>query len=356
MEYTAKTIAELISGEVIGNLNKKVTSITKIEEGVSGSLSFLANPAYANYLFTTKSSVILIGKDSVPEEKVTPTLIVVDDAYKAFAMLVDIYQKIKNEDLRGIEKMSFIDKTAILGTNIYIAAFAYISKNTSIGDNVKIYPNVFIGKNVQIGDGTILHAGVKIYHDCKIGKNCIIHAGTVIGSDGFGFAPQKDGTFYKIQQIGNVIIEDNVEVGSNTSIDRATLGSTKVKKGVKLDNLIQIAHNVEIGENTVIASQTGIAGSTKLGKNCLVGGQVGFVGHINIANKTNIGAQAGIVKAIKKEGKMFLGSPAFELSKFHRSYSVFKNLPSLNNEITDLKKQLSELQKKIDEINKHEKL
>ncbi len=350
MEYTAKSIAELLSGEVIGNLNEKITTISKIEEGTPGSLTFLANPAYSNYLFSTKASVILIGKDSIPEKKIKATLIVVEDAYKAFAMLVDIYQKISTEDHQGIEEMAFIDKTAILGTNIYIASFAYIGKKASIGDNVRIYPHVFIGNNVQIGDGTIIYPGVKIYHDCKIGKNCIIHSGTVIGGDGFGFAPQKDGTFFKIQQIGNVIIEDNVEIGSNASIDRATLGSTKIKSGVKLDNLIQVAHNVEIGKNTVIAAQTGIAGSTKLGENCLIGGQVGFVGHIKIADKTNIGAQAGVVKSIKKDSAMLLGSPAFELSKFHRSYSIFKNLPDMRSEIIDLQKQIKQLKDSIEKI------
>jgi UDP-3-O-[3-hydroxymyristoyl] glucosamine N-acyltransferase len=350
MEYTAKSIAELLQGEVIGNIHQKVTTIAKIEEATPGSLTFLANPAYSNYLYTTKASVVLIGKDSVPETKVKPTLIVVEDAYKAFAMLVDIYQKFKNEDFVGIEEMAFIHKKAILGTKIYVGAFAYISKNASIGDNVKIYPHVYIGPNVQIGDSTILYPGVKIYHDCKIGKNCIIHAGTIIGADGFGFAPQKDGTYMKIQQIGNVIIEDNVEIGANAAIDRATLGSTIIHKGVKLDNLIQVAHNVEIGENTVIAAQTGIAGSTKLGKNCLIGGQSGFVGHIKIANKTNIGAQAGIVKSIKKENTMLLGSPAFDLTKFHRSYSVFKNLPNLRSKLYEMEKQIKELKDKLDKL------
>lgn len=347
MEYTAKSIAELLSGEIIGNVNEKITSISKIEDGTPGSITFLSNPAYINFLYTTKASVVLIGKDTKIEQKIEPTLIIVEDAYKAFALLVDIYQKIHSEDLKGIEEMTFIDKTAILGNDIYVGSFSYISKNAAIGDNVKIYPNVFIGANVEIGDGTILYPGVKIYYNCKIGQNCIIHAGTVIGSDGFGFAPQKDGTFFKIQQIGNVIIEDDVEIGSNASIDRATLGSTRIKSGVKLDNLIQIAHNVEIGKNTVIAAQTGVAGSTKIGENCLIGGQVGFVGHIKVADRTNIGAQAGIVKSIKKDSAMLLGSPAFELSKFHRSYSVFKNLPSLRQEVEDLQKQIIDLKEEM---------
>jgi UDP-3-O-[3-hydroxymyristoyl] glucosamine N-acyltransferase len=351
MEYTAKSIAELLAGEVIGNLNEKVTTISKIEEAKPGSLTFLANPAYKNYLFSTNASVVLIDKNAVPEKKVKPTLIVVDNAYKAFATLVDIYQKLYTEDLSGIEELAFIDKTAILGNDIYIGSFSYIGKKASIGDNAKIYPQVYIGNNVIIGDGTVIYPGVKIYHNCKIGKNCIIHSGTIIGSDGFGFAPQKDGTFIKIQQIGNVIIEDDVEIGANVTVDRATLGATIIKNGVKLDNLIQVAHNVEIGQNTVIAAQTGIAGSAKLGKNCLIGGQVGIVGHIKVADKTNIGAQAGIAKTIKKENSMLLGSPAFELNKFHRSYSVFKNLPDLRNQVIDLQREIEKLKKEIQQAN-----
>lgn len=347
MEYTAKSIADLLSGQVIGNPNEKVITISKIQEAKSGALSFLANPAYENYLYSTSASVVLINKDSVPNKKVTPTLIVVEDAYKAFATLVDIYQKLRNVDRVGIEEIAFVSKSAILGNDIFIGSFSYVASNASLGDKVKIYPQVYIGENVQIGDNTIIYPGVKIYQDCIVGKNCIIHSGTVIGGDGFGFAPQKDGTFLKIHQIGNVIIEDDVEIGSNASIDRATLGATVIKKGVKLDNLIQIAHNVEIGENTVIAAQTGIAGSTKIGKSCLIGGQAGFVGHVKIANNTNIGAQAGIVKAITKEKTTLLGSPAFELSKFHRSYSVFKNLPDIRNEVIELKKELEKLKQKM---------
>ena len=347
MEYTAKTLADLLSGEVIGNPNEQITSVAKIEEAKKGDLTFLANPAYLKYLDTTEASIVLIDRDNVPKEKIKPTLIVVDDAYKAFATLVEIYQRLFSEDVKGIEEFAFIDKTAILGTDVYVGSFSYIGKKAVIGDNAKIYPQVFIGENVKIGDNTIIYPGVKIYHNCVIGNNCIIHSGCIIGSDGFGFAPQKDGTFMKIQQIGNVIIEDNVEIGANTTVDRATLGSTKIKAGVKLDNLIQIAHNVEINENTVIAAQTGIAGSTKIGKNCLIGGQVGFVGHIRIADKTNIGAQAGIGKSIKKEGRMLLGSPALDLNRFHRSYSVFKNLPELRKEFYELKKQVEELKKKL---------
>ncbi len=352
MEYTAKSIAELLSGKVIGNPNEKVVTISKIQEAKPGALSFLANPAYENYLYSTSASIVLIGKDSVPDKKIKPTLIVVDDAYKAFATLVDIYQKLKQVDKKGVEQMAFVSKKAILGTDVFIGAFSYISEKTVIGDKSKIYPRVYIGENVKIGENTIIYPGVNIYHDTVIGNNCIIHAGTTIGSDGFGFAPQKDGTFLKIQQIGNVVIEDDVEIGANASIDRATLGSTIIKKGVKLDNLVQVAHNVEIGNNTVIASQTGIAGSTKLGKNCLIGGQAGIVGHIKIADNTNIGAQAGIGKAVSKENKTLLGSPAFELSKFHRSYSVFKNLPNLRKELIQLQNQIKELEEKIKKSDK----
>lgn len=348
MEYTAKTLADLLDAEVIGKPSEKVFSFAKIEEAKKGDITFLANPAYAKYLTTTEASIVLIDRDNLPKQKLKPTLIVVDDAYKAFATLVDIYQKFFTEDIKGIEEFAFIDKTAILGDNVYIGSFSYVGKNVTLGDNVKIYPQVYIGDNVKIGDNTVIYPGVKIYHECLIGQNCIIHSGTIIGGDGFGFAPKKDGTFMKIQQIGNVVLEDNVEIGANTTVDRATLGSTHIKKGVKLDNLIQIAHNVEIDENTVIAAQTGIAGSAKIGKNCLIGGQTGIVGHIKIADKTNIGAQAGIGKTIKKEGGIFLGSPAFELSKFHRSYAVFKHLPDLKNQIDDLEKQIKQLKKSIE--------
>jgi len=344
MNYTAKAIAEILSGKVIGNPNTKVNTISKIQEAKKGALSFLANPIYETFLYSTEASIVLINQEFIPEKQIKPTLIVVDDSYKAFAMLVDIYQKINSIDLIGIEKNSFIHNNAIVGNDVYIASFAYISSKAIISDNVKIFPHVFIGESVSIGEGTVLHSGVKVYNNCKIGKNCIIHAGTVIGSDGFGFAPQKDGTYLKIQQIGNVIIGDDVEIGANTTIDRATLGSTLINSGVKLDNLIQIAHNVEIDENTVIAAQTGVAGSTKIGKNCLIGGQAGFVGHIKIADKTNVGAQAGIVKSITKQSQTYLGSPAFELQKFHRSYSVFKNLPDYKDKILELKKEIKELQ------------
>lgn len=352
MKYTAKTIAKLLKGEIIGNPQEKVTTIAKIQEAKPGSISFLANPKYENFLYSTKASIVLISKNSIPEKKIKPTLIAVDDAYKAFATIVETYQKFKNNNKVGIEEMTHIHPSAKIGKNVFIGAFTYISENTKIGENTKIYPQVFIGENTQIGKNVIIYAGAKIYHDCKIGNNCIIHAGTIIGSDGFGFAPQKNGTFFKIQQIGNVEIHDNVEIGANVSIDRATIGSTIIKKGAKIDNLVQIAHNVQIGKNTVIASHTGISGSTEIGENCMIGGQVGFVGHIKIANNTNIGAQAGITKTIKKEGKLILGSPAFELNKYHKSYSVFKNLPEMRKEIINLKQEIEQLKKKDENTNK----
>ena len=270
MEYTAQALASLLGGEVVGNPEVTVREFAKIEEAGKGMLTFLANPKYVKYLDQTEASVVLISKDLVPSKPVNPTLIVVDDAYKALAVLLEFYQKM-GQERKGKEKYSYIHKSAKLGEDVYVGSFAYISENVVIGDNVKIFPHVFIGENVKIGKGTVIYSGVKIYHDTIIGENCIIHAGTVIGSDGFGFAPQQDGTYKKIAQIGNVIIEDDVEIGANCTIDRATMGSTIIRKGVKLDNLIQVAHNVEIGSNTVIAAQTGIAGSTKIGKNNMIG-------------------------------------------------------------------------------------
>ena len=351
MEFTAKAIADILQGEVIGNPNTKVNTISKIEEAQEGALAFLANPMYENFLYTTNASIVLVSKEFKPKKKVKPTLIVVDDSYKAFATLVDIYQNIQKNEIKGIDELAFIDKTAKLGNDIYVGAFSYIGKNVKIGNNVKIYPQVYIGENVEIGDNTILYPGVKVYHKCKIGKNCVIHSGTIIGSDGFGFAPQKDGSYKKIQQIGNVIIEDNVEIGANTVVDRATLGSTIIRKGVKLDNLIQIAHNVEIGENTVIAAQTGISGSTKLGKNCMIGGQAGFVGHVKIADYTKVGAQAGVSKGIKEPGTVVMGAPAFEIRKFQRAYAAFKNLPDTTKKIHQLEKQLQEIKNLLKEKN-----
>lgn len=343
MEFSAQQIAALLNGEVEGDENSVVTNLSKIEEGLPKTLSFLANPAYTNYIYTTDASIVIVNKSLVLDKAVKSscTLIRVDNAYESFAKLLELYTQIKGNKV-GIEQPSFIASNAQLGNECYVGAFAYIGQNVKIGSNVKIYPHVFIGDNAEIGDNTTLFSGVKVYHECKIGNNCTVHAGTVIGSDGFGFAPNNDGqAFAKVPQIGNVVIEDNVEIGSNTSIDRATLGSTRLRAGVKLDNLVQIAHNVEIGENTVIAGLTGVAGSTKVGKNCMIGAQVGIAGHLKIANGVKIAGQSGIGSSIEKEGEIVQGSPAFNIGEYKRSYVLFRALPKLNDKISDLQKKLN---------------
>ncbi|MBN2349427.1 MAG: UDP-3-O-(3-hydroxymyristoyl)glucosamine N-acyltransferase [Bacteroidales bacterium] len=343
MEFKAITIAEFLQGEIVGDKDAVVSDVSRIEEGKEGTLSFLANPKYEKYLYETKSSVVLINKDFKLSQKIKPTLIKVDDAYQAFASLLDLYAQSIPKKV-GIDKETFIDDSAVLGENMYIGAFAYIGKGVKTGNNVKIYPQVYVGDNVTIGDNTILYPGVKIYHDCQIGANCIIHASTVIGSDGFGFAAQTENNDYKkIPQIGNVIIEDNVEIGSNVSVDRATMGSTIIRKGAKLDNLIQIAHNVEIGENTVIVAQAGIAGSTKIGKDGMIGAQAGIVGHIKLAKGVKVGAQSGVTNNVDKEGIIILGSPATGFMDQKRSLAVFKNLPELLQRINTLEKKLNDL-------------
>lgn len=339
MKFTATQISEILNGEVEGNPNQEVFKLSKIEEGETGSLTFLANPKYNSYLYTTKASIAIVNKDFIPEKEIKTTLVKVDDAYKAFTKLLEYYNEIKL-DKSGIETPSFIDETAVYGDNVYIGAFAYLSKNVIIGNNVKIYPNVFIGDNVKIGDNTTLFAGAKVYSESEIGKFCTIHSGAVIGSDGFGFVPNEKGEYNKVPQIGNVIIEDNVDIGSGTTIDRATLGSTIIRKGVKLDNQIQIAHNVEVDQNTVIAAQTGIAGSTRIGKNCQIGGQVGIVGHINICDNVRIQAQSGISSSIK-DSIAVQGSPALPYSDYNKSYVYFKNLPSLAKKIHELEKRIT---------------
>ncbi|MGC4039392.1 MAG: UDP-3-O-(3-hydroxymyristoyl)glucosamine N-acyltransferase [Flavobacterium sp.] len=336
MKFTAAQIAGILEGEVVGNPEAEVFKLAKIEEGTEGSLTFLANPKYANFIYTTAASITIVNADFTPENELTTTLIKVEDAYKSFSKLLEYYNQVKLMK-SGIEQPSVISENVAYGEHLYLGSFCYIGKNVTIGTNVKIYPNSFIGDNVTIGDNCIFFAGVRIYSESVIGNNCVIHSGTIIGSDGFGFAPQEDGTYSKVPQIGNVILEDNVEVGSCTTIDRATLGSTIIRKGVKLDNQIQIAHNVEIGENTVIASQTGVAGSTKIGKNCMIGGQVGIVGHITIGNNVRIQAQAGIAKSIG-DGEVIQGSPAFNYGDFSKSYVHFKNLPKIVADIDDLKK------------------
>ncbi|RLD81723.1 MAG: UDP-3-O-(3-hydroxymyristoyl)glucosamine N-acyltransferase [Bacteroidetes bacterium] len=339
MKFTATQISEILNGEVVGNPNQEVFKLSKIEEGETGSLTFLANPKYNSYLYTTKASIAIVNKDFIPEKEVKATLVKVDDAYKAFTKLLEYYNEIKL-DKSGIETPSFIDKSAVYGDDVYIGAFAYLSKNVVIGNNVKIYPNVFIGDNVKIGDNTTLFSGAKVYSESEIGKDCTIHSGVIIGSDGFGFVPNEKGEYNKVPQIGNVIIEDHVDIGSGTTIDRATLGSTFIRKGVKLDNQIQIAHNVEVDQNTVIASQTGIAGSTKIGKNCQIGGQVGIVGHIIIGDNVRIQAQSGIARSIK-DNEVVQGSPALPYSDYNKSYVYFKNLPSLAKKIDALEKRIT---------------
>lgn len=339
MKFTAAQIASILEGEVFGNPETEVYKLAKIEEGTEGSLTFLANPKYANYIYTTKASITIVNNTFEPEQEITTTLIKVEDAYKSFSKLLEYYNQVKLMK-SGIEQPSVISEGVNYGEGLYLGSFCYLGKNVSIGKNVKIYPNSFVGDNVTIGDNTILFAGSRVYSETIIGNNCTIHSGTIIGSDGFGFAPQEDGTFTKVPQIGNVIIEDNVEIGACTTIDRATLGSTVIRKGVKLDNQIQIAHNVEIGENTVIASQTGIAGSTKIGKNCMIGGQVGIVGHITIGNNVKIQAQSGIGKSLK-DGEVVQGSPAFNYGDFAKSFVHFKNLPKIVNEIEYIKKKIN---------------
>lgn len=338
MEFTVKQIAELLKGVVVGDENVSVNRLSKIEEGEPGSLSFLANPKYTHYIYNTEASIVIVDEGFVPEKAITATLIKVKNAYMAFAELLDFYNKIKL-DKKGISEKAWIAESATLGKDVYIGPFAFIGENVRIGDNVKIYPQVYVGDNVKIGHNTTLFAGVKIYSDIEIGNDCTLHAGVVIGADGFGFAPQEDNNYKKIAQIGNVIIEDNVEIGANTTVDRATLGSTIIRRGVKLDNLIQVAHNVEIGENTVIAAQTGISGSVKIGKNCMVAGQVGFNGHINIGNNVKIAAQSGIPNNVKDDSVLF-GSPAFDASKYKKAYVHFRNLQKIVDRIDDLEKRI----------------
>ena len=336
MEFSAKQIAEMLNGTIDGNAGAIVNKLSKIEEGESGSLSFLANPLYTHYIYTTNASIIIVNKSFVPEHSIKSTLIKVDSAEIAFAKLLELYNQIKLNKV-GISKQCYIAETATVGEKVYIGEFAFIGENAVIGNNVKIYPQVYIGDNTTVDDNTIIFPGVKIYSDNKVGKNCIIHSGVVIGSDGFRFAPQNEEN-KKIAQIGNVIIEDDVEIGANCAIDRATLGSTILRKGVKFDNLIHIAHNVEVGENTFIAANNVIAGSTKIGKNCMFSGQVGIVGHLNIADNTIVAAQSGISKSITKKGEAFMGSPAFEVSKYRKSYIHFRNFDDLVKRIEKLEK------------------
>jgi UDP-3-O-[3-hydroxymyristoyl] glucosamine N-acyltransferase len=338
MEFSAQQIAQLLGGTVEGDKDVKVNNMSKIEEGAPNTLSFLANPKYFHHIYTTDSSIVLVNNSLKLEKPVkkTCTLIRVENAYESFAKLLQMYHDSKTQK-SGIEQPSFIHPTATIGKNCYIGAFAYIGEQVKLGEGVKIYPNVTVGDGCTIGDETTLHSGVKIYHGCWLGKNVTIHSNTVIGADGFGFAPNTEGkVMTKVPQIGNVIIEDDVEVGSNSSIDRATMGSTILRRGVKLDNLVQIAHNVEVGENTVIAGLSGVAGSSKVGKNCMIAAQVGIVGHIRIADGVKIAGQSGVGTSVEKEGEIIQGSPAFSVAEYRRSYVLFRNLPKLNDQINAL--------------------
>ena len=339
MKFTAAQIAGILEGTVEGNADTEVSMLSKIEEGKQGSLTFLANPKYTPYIYTTQASITIVDRDFQAEQEITTTLIRVDDAYKSFSKLLEYYNMVKLNKT-GIESPSFISESASYGENIYLGAFSYLGSNVKIGENVKIYPNVYIGDNVTIGDNCVIFAGAKIYSETMIGNEVYVHSGAIIGADGFGFSPNEKGEYSKVPQTGNVIIEDNVDVGAGTTIDRATLGSTIIRKGVKLDNQIQIAHNVEIGEHTAIAAQTGIAGSTKIGSHCLIGGQVGIVGHITIGNRVKIQAQSGISRNLKDD-EAVQGSPALSYGDFNKSYVQFKNLPSIVQRVNNLTKDIS---------------
>jgi UDP-3-O-[3-hydroxymyristoyl] glucosamine N-acyltransferase len=342
MEFTINQIAAMLGGQVKGEGNVKINMLAKIQDAKKGQIAFLSNPKYENYIYTTEASAVIVSTGFVAKKELAPTLIVVEDPYSSFTVLLEEYHKFLSFQKSGIEEPSYLGKNTTVGDGIYRGAFSYIGNNVKIGKNVKIYPHSFVGDNVVVGDNCILHTGVKLYQDTKVGNNCVIHAGTVIGSDGFGFAPQADGTYKAIPQLGNVIIEDNVTIGGNTVIDCATMhgDATIIRQGVKLDNLIQIAHNVEIGKNTVIAAQTGISGSTKIGENNIIGGQVGIAGHLVVANNTSVGAQAGISKSIKVEGERVFGTPCFDIGDYFKSYAVFKRLPDLHTRLRDLEKKV----------------
>jgi UDP-3-O-[3-hydroxymyristoyl] glucosamine N-acyltransferase len=345
MEFSAEQIAGILGGIVEGNPQATVNGLAKIEEGQPGALSFLSNPKYEEYIYVTLSSICIVNKTFTPIKEIpaTLTLVKVDDAYACFAKLLEVYSQMSKKSPK-IENPSFISDTASVGEGLYLGAFAYIGENAKIGNNVSIYPNAYIGDNVEIGEGSIIHPGASIYTDCKIGKNCIIHAGVIIGADGFGFVPDSNGEYQKVPQIGNVILEDNVEVGSNSTIDRATMGSTIIRKGVKIDNLCQIAHNVEIGKNTAMAAQVGIAGSAKIGENVMIGGQAGISGHLFIADGAKIVAQSGIPSSVKKADTL-MGSPGIPLEDFKKSYYGFRKLPFILNKISEMDKKIKELTK-----------
>lgn len=344
MEFSAKQIASFIQGEIIGNENVTVNTFAKIEEGISGALSFLSNPKYTPYIYTTKSSIVLVNRDFVPEKEIPATLIKVDNAYEGLAKLMSLYEASKPKK-QGIDSLAYIAPGAKIGENVYIGPFAYVGENTVIGDNTVIHPHTYVGDNVQVGSNCLFYPNTTIYHECRIGNECILHSGAVIGSDGFGFAPTAEG-YEKIPQIGIVILEDKVEIGANTCIDRSTMGATIIHSGVKLDNLIQIAHNVEVGSHTVMAGQAGIAGSTKVGEWCMLGGQAALAGHIKVGNRVSIAGQSGIQRSVK-DNTQLMGSPAFDAKQYFKASTVFKQLPDMYTEVNALRRELNELKKQI---------
>ena len=344
MEFSAKQIAEFIQGTIVGDENATVHTFAKIEEGMPGAISFLSNPKYTHYIYDTQSSIVLVNKDFEPEKEIKATLIKVDNAYESLAKLLNLYEMSKPKKT-GVDPLAYIAPTAKIGKDVYIAPFACVGDNAEIGDNTSLHPHATVGSGAKIGNNCILYPHATVYHDCRVGNNCTLHAGSVVGADGFGFAPSPEG-YEKIPQIGITILEDNVEIGANTCIDRATMGATVIRKGVKLDNLIQIAHNVEVGSHTVMASQVGVAGSTKIGEWCMFGGQVGVAGHITVGNRVNMGAQSGVNGSVK-DGKALIGTPPIEFKNYFKSSAVFKKLPDMYLELASLKKELEELKKQL---------
>ena len=346
MKFLASQIAALLNGTVEGNPETEVWNVAKIEEGAPGMLSFLANPKYIPYIYETRSSVVIVNKDFVAEKPISATLIRVDDAYASFAKLLAFYDQM-SQDKRGVSSLAFVSSTAKCGEHLYLGEFAFVGENVTLGNNVKVYPQVYVGDGCVIGDNTVLYPGVRLYRNTVVGQRCIIHAGAVIGADGFGFVPQEDGHYDKIPQVGNVMIDDDVEIGANTTIDRSTMGSTRVHKGVKLDNLIHLAHNVEIGENSALAAQVGVSGSTHLGKNCVVGGQSGFVGHLHIANGSKFGGQCGIMGSIKEENQEFMGTPIQPLRQYLKSNARFRHIDEMARKIEELEKEVEKLKSSL---------
>lgn len=347
IEFSAQQIADFLKGSIIGDPEVKVNNLSKIEDGKPGTLTFLSNPKYTQYIYETNASIVLVNNSFEPEKAVKATLIKVEDSYKALSLLLNLVAANMPKPAAGISPLAFVSETAKIGKDVYIGEFAYIGNGAEIADGARIYPQTFIGHHTKIGKDTTLYAGVKIYDNCVVGANCILHSGCVLGADGFGFVPEKDGSWSKLPQIGNVYVEDNVEIGANTTIDRSTMGSTHIHKDVKLDNLVHIAHNVEIGDNTAMAAQCGIAGSTKIGKNCILAGQVGIVGHISIANRTIFGAQSGCSRTVKNEGEMLMGYPVRPLMKYKRITAIEHKLPEIYEEFNALKKEVEELKKKL---------